>query len=222
MPGPEQQMLLEQFSLAGLGMPMPDGGPSFATPIGNVTGKPEIYEPLLRMLEVGQLNMGDARQSPALAGLAPMELLQAFSLLIAGGYAHPILPDGGTAAGRDACRGLNLAIGRAIANAVDLTRLASPVIGTAVGGDLLETLVVTEMLAGKSANVTELTTEVLAILGRSGRNVQRDGQVVADPADATRIVADAVAAVLERRLPVLQRLGVVSAWGPVSEVRRLR
>ena len=210
VPGPEQQMLLEQLNLAGLGLAVPDDGPTFVTPIGNVTGKPEIYGPLLSMLETRPLNMGDARRAPPLAGLAPVELLQAFSLLIAGGYAHPTLPEGGTAAGRDACRRLNLAIAQAIAHAVDLTRLASPVIGSAVGGDMLESLAVGEMLAGRAENVPELTTRLLEILERSGRNVQRDGQVVTDRADATRIVADGVADVLERRLPVLRRLGVVS------------
>jgi hypothetical protein len=67
-------------------------------------------------------------------------MLQAFSLLIAGGYAHPILPCGGTVAGRDACQRLNLAIADANANAAELPRLASPVIGSVAGGDILETL----------------------------------------------------------------------------------
>ena len=58
----------------------------------------------------------------------------------AGGYAHPILPCGGTVAGRDACQRLNLAIADANANAAELPRLASPVIGSVAGGDILETL----------------------------------------------------------------------------------
>jgi hypothetical protein len=209
MPGPEQQMLLEELTLAGLGVAMPEGGPTFPTPIGSVTGRPEIYAPLIAMLQAGPVSVRDAQRSPAFAGRPLVELLQAFSLLAAGGYAHPILPGGGSPAGRDACRRLNLAIARANANAADLPRLASPVIGSAVGGDSLETLVVGEMLAGKPEDVDALTAELAAVLGRSGRNVQRDGRVVGDPAEARRIVADAVATVVERRLPVLRRLGVL-------------
>jgi hypothetical protein len=119
-----------------------------------------------------------------------------------------MLPEGGSAAGRDACRRLNLAIAHANANAADLPRLASPTIGTAVGGDILETLVVGELLAGKPGDVTELTTGLLVSLGRSGRSIRRDGQAVNDPAETRRIVGDAVATVLEQRLPVLRRLGV--------------
>jgi hypothetical protein len=179
--------------------------------VGNVTGRPEIYQPLLSMLERGQLNVGQALQSPAFAGRPLVEMLQAFSLLIAGGYAHPTLPGCGTPTGRDASRRLNLAIAYANANAAELPRLVSPVIGSGAGGDILETLVVGELLAGKPANLEALTTELLTVLGQSGRNVQREGQPVTDPADRRRIVADAVATILEKRLPALQRLGVLDA-----------
>jgi hypothetical protein len=102
MPGPEQQMRLHELTIAGLGVAMPEAGPTFATPMGNVTGRPEIYRPLLSMLESGQVSVEQATQSPAFVGRPLVELLQAFSLLIAGGYAHPVLPGGGTR--RDAKR----------------------------------------------------------------------------------------------------------------------
>jgi hypothetical protein len=85
------------------------------------------------------------------------------------------------------------------------------VIGSVVGGDILETLVVGELLAGKPADLEALTTELLTVLGRSGRNVQRDGQPVTDTADRGRIMAEAVGTILEKRLPVLRRLGVLEA-----------
>jgi len=209
MPAPEQQMRLHELTIAGLGVAMPEAGPTFATPMGNVTGRPEIYQPLLSMLESQQLSVEQAMQSPALAGRPLVEVLQAFSLLIAGGYAHPILPDGGTAAGRDGCRRLNLAVAQANAQAAELPRLASPVLGSVVGGDILETLVAGELLAGKPADIEALTSGMLAVLDRSGRNVQRDGQPVADPTDRRRIVAEAVTAMLEKRLPILRQLGVL-------------
>jgi SAM-dependent methyltransferase len=215
MPAPEQQMRLRELTVAGLGVAMPEAGPVFATPIGNVTGRPEIYQPLLSMLENGQVSVGQALQAPAFAGRPLLELLQAFSLLIAGGYAHPILPCGGTVAGRDACQRLNLAIADANAHAAELPRLASPVIGSAVGGDILETLVAGELLAGKPEDLEALITELLAVLDRSGRNVQREGQPVTDPADRRHVVAQAAATILEKRLPVLRRLGVLEAQASV-------
>jgi len=209
MPLPEQQTLLEDMTLIWLGAQVPEGGPTFSTPVGTVSGRSEIYQPLLAMLEAAPLNVRQARQSVAFVGRPLVELMQAVTLLVAGGYAHPLLPNGGSAAGHEAARRLNLAIARANANAADLTRLAAPAIGSAIGVDILESLLVGELLGGKPADAGALVGELVAILGRSGRSVQRDGQPITDPAETLRIVSEAVVGLLERRGPLLRRLGVM-------------
>ena len=196
------------MALAGMGMAVPEGGPTFATPIGNVTGRPEVYQPLLSMLDAGRLSVRQARESPAFAGRPLVELMQAFTLLVAGGYAHPMLPDGGTTAGHEAARRLNLAIARANANGADLPRLAAPAIGSAVGADVLETLLVGRLLAGKPADVGALAGELMGVLTRGGRSVQRDGKPVPDVAETLVIVTEAVQSLIEKRLPILRRNGV--------------
>ncbi len=209
MPAAEQQMQLENLTLAGMGMAAPEGGITFATPIGSVTGRPEVYEPLLSMLEAGTLSVRQAREAPAFAGRALVELMQAFTLLVAAGYAHPMLPGGGAAAGHEAARRLNLAIAQANADAADLPRLAAPAIGSSIGADILETLLVGELLAGKPADVGALAAQLVGLLGRSGRSVQRDGKPVSDASETTQIVTEAVVGLLERRVPLLRRLGVL-------------
>ena len=161
------------------------------------------------MLEDGPLSIKIAREAPAFAGRPLVELMQAFALLVSGGYAHPMLPEGGTAAGQATVRRLNLTIARANGDAAELPRLAAPAIGSAVGVDMLETMVVGELLAGRPADVDPLAAEVLAVLVRSGRNVQRDGKPVTDQLEARQIVADAIRTMIERRFPVLRRLGVL-------------
>jgi len=52
-------------------------------------------------------------------------------------------------------------------------------------------------------------TALLGLLARSGRSVQRDGKAVSDPAETLRIVTEAVTNMLERRVPVLRRLGIL-------------
>jgi SAM-dependent methyltransferase len=211
MPPAEQQAHVEAVTLAGLGRQVPEGGITFATPIGNVTGLPAVYEPLLAVLETGgTLSIGGARQAPALATRSLLELMQAFTLLVAGGYAHPTVPDGGAADARDASRRLNQAIAAANRNGADLTQLAAPLLGSAFPSEPLETLVVGELLAGRPADVPSLAAELLAALGRTGRGVQRDGQPVTDPVEATRIMSEAITNILERRVPLLRRLGVVA------------
>jgi SAM-dependent methyltransferase len=209
MPAAEQQGLTEALTVAGLGMAVPEDGPTFATPIGNVAGRPEIYQPLLAMIDEGPLSIRTVREAPAFAGRPLVELMQAFALLVSGGYAHPMLPEGGTAAGRGAARRLNQAVARANADAADLPRLAAPAIGSAVGVDMLETMVVGALLAGRAADVDPLATEVLAVLARSGRSVQQDGKAVTDPVEARQIISDAIRTMIEKRFPVLRRLGVL-------------
>ena len=52
------------MTLVGLGMPVPEAGATFATPIGTVTGRPEVYQPLLRLLDAGPLSVRQARAPP--------------------------------------------------------------------------------------------------------------------------------------------------------------
>jgi hypothetical protein len=210
MPVAEQQASMEALVIAGLGLPVPEAGPTFATPIGSVTGRPEVYQPLLAMLEEGPISIRAVRESPAFAARPLVELIQAVTLLVSGGYAHPMLPEGGTAAGRAAASRLNQAIALANANAAELPRLAAPAIGSAVGTDVLETMVVGELLAGRPADVEPLATHVLTVLARSGRSMQREGKAVTDPADARQIVCDAIRTMMEKRVPLLRRLGVLA------------
>ena len=209
MPVPEQQSLLEAIMLVGLGQAVPEGGPTFSTPMGNVTGRPDIYQPLLDMLDGGSISVRRVRESPVFAERTLMELMQAFTLLVAGGYAHPMLPGGGSAAGREASRRVNQVIARANSDAADLPRLVAPAIGSAIGVDVLDTLLVGALLAGEAADVDPLADQVQMVLERSGRSVQRDGKPVTDAVEARRIVTDAVRSVLEKRVPVLRRLGVL-------------
>jgi SAM-dependent methyltransferase len=211
MPAVEQQVLLDDLTLIGLGTPVPESGPTFVTPIGSVTGRPDVYEPLLSLLSTRPLSIREARQSPAFASRPLVELMQACTLLVAGGYAHPSLPDGMMSAGKETAWRLNLVIAGANARGAELPRLAAPAIGSAISADILETLLVGELLAGKPARINSLATELVHLLGGSGRSVQRDGRAITDPAETLQIVTEAVALILERRLPRLRQLGVAPA-----------
>ena len=210
MPPAEQQATLEAMTLISLGLTVPEGGATFATPIGQVTGRPEVYNPLFEQLAQGPVNLRQMRESAALGSRPLIELLQALTLLVSGGYAHPMLPEAVVASGGPAARALNGVIARANMSGTDLPRLVAPVIGSVMQADVLETMVVGEIMSGQPPEVDPLATEVLALLARSGRNVQREGKPVTDPAEARGIVANVIRNTLERRLPVFRSLGVVA------------
>lgn len=208
IPPPEQQALLDELTLIWTGQTAGEQV-TVNTPIGPVTGRPEIYRPLLARLEAGPLSLREARTADGFAGRSLVELLHVVTLLIAGSFAHPALPGGMSAATRDSTARLNAALAALNANGGDMPRLAAPGIGSAMNVDMLESLAVGEILAGIPAELDPLTDRVIALLAQGNRSLQRDGQVVTDPVQAREIVAGALRNILERRLPVLRSQGVV-------------
>jgi SAM-dependent methyltransferase len=182
---------------------------TIATPLGSVTGRPEIYRPLLAMLEAGPISVREMHATEPFAQRPMLELLQAVALLVSGGYAHPALPGGDSAQAQAASASMNRAVAAMNAVGGDLPRLVAPATGSALTVDLLETLVVGELLAGKPAELAPLVTTTLDLLGQSGRSVQREGHPVTDPGEARTIVTTVLRTMLDRRVPLLRRLGVL-------------
>ncbi len=205
----EHQQLLQDLTIAWTGQ-APGEQVTISTPLGQLTGRPEIYRPLLAMLEAGPVSVRAAAASQPFAGRSVLELLQAMTLLIAGGFAHPVLPGSDAPASRESAARLNSAIAHMNGHGGDLGRLVLPTLGSAMNVDLLETLAIGELLAGRPSDIPSLTTAVAAGLARSGRSVQREGQVVTDPAQTREIIGGVLQNLLERRIPILRSLGVVA------------
>jgi len=96
----------------------------------------------------------------------------------------------------------------------ELQRLAVPLIGSALQVDLLETLMLGDLLSGLPPTLPNLTLAVTSGLERSGRNMQRDGKSVTDPAETRAMAADIAERFLNRRVPLLQMLGVLEPPPP--------
>ena len=208
----EHMALLDDVALVALGPPGEEEI-KFPSSIGQVIGRREIYAPLLERLSHGPLSLREARAMPQFAGSAVTELLQAATLLVSGGYAHPLLPavdgDAGEAA-LAAGRRLNVVIARMNADGGAIAHLCAPLAGTAIPADLVETLAVGEILAGRPAEREQITDTVAAALARTGRHVQADGKPVIDAAEARRVISTAVEAALGPRAPLHRRLGILT------------
>jgi SAM-dependent methyltransferase len=202
----EQAALLDAVQFTRIAA-LPDGDISFTTAAGTVTGRPDIYQPLLALFGDGPVTLRSARHVEVLAGRAAGELLQALVLLVAGGYIHPILPD--PAAGQATARALNRAIARANADGVDMPRLAAPAVGSVISTDALETVVIGQLLDGAVPDASALVEHVFELLRRTGRDLRRAGEVVQDPVEARRQIAEAIHTMLGPRATLLRALGVL-------------
>lgn len=209
MAAAEHQQMLLDLTIGWTGLTAGEQV-TIATPLGQLTGRPEIYRPLLAMLEAGPVSIRSAIGSQPLGGLSVQEVLQAVTLLIAGGFAHPLLPGGNGSVARASATRLNAAIAHLNAHGGDLGRVVLPALGSAMNVDMLESLAIGEIIAGHPVDLPSLTTAVAAGLARGGRSVQRDGQVVTDPAQAREIITTVLRTMLETRLPVLRSLGAVA------------
>jgi hypothetical protein len=178
---------------------------TFQTALGTVTGRPEIYKPLFDLLQEGVLPLLRARTAAPFDARPSFELLQAISLMIAGGYVHPAMPGGVTEAARCAVLNLNRTIAGENGRGADIPRLAAPLIGSAIQVDLMETLLFEAFVSGQ-CSARELTDAVHAGLQRTGRRLQQEGKPVTDTSEINRMAADLAQRFLERRVPVLKAL----------------
>jgi SAM-dependent methyltransferase len=206
--GPEHLRLFDAIELVWTGR-VPEEAIQLATPLGQMTGLPEIYGPLMTMFMTDTQTIGNLRRSDSFATRPVAELSQAVMLLIASGYVHPGLPAAVRMNARTGTVRLNAAICAMIADGGEIARLAAATIGSEVVVDALEAAVVREKLSGRSMEIDELTDRVLAALAHAGRTVQRDGKTVQDATEARGLVRESVVGMVERRLPGLTRLGVV-------------
>lgn len=208
IPSGEHRAMLDAITIAATGQPAAEPI-TFNTSIGTISGRPETYQPIQQQLRQGPVTAGALQASAPFTGKPPVEVLQAVSLMVGGGYAHPVLPDGESQAVRQSAQRLNRAVAAVNANGGELPRIAVPLFGSSLQVDLVETLLLGEVLAGKPAEAEPLATDLLGLLAHGGRTMQRDGNPVTDPAEARGMAADLVRNFLDSRLPLLRGLGVV-------------
>lgn len=71
-------------------LPLPAGEIKFRTSIGEFAAKDSVYRPLLEHMSKAPLSFTQAAAHPSFSNHPLTEVAQAFVLLIAGGYAHPV------------------------------------------------------------------------------------------------------------------------------------
>jgi SAM-dependent methyltransferase len=206
----EHMELLERIVIAGTGRER-EQDIQIATGIGHVTPKPEIYAPVLRRLAEGPLDMGELRAMPQLRDHPMSEALQVVAFLTAGGLAHPAsveAPDPATVA---ACARFNRQIGLDNRRGGAGHFLAAPRIATGLSADPVETMLLDELEPVGARDIPALVERVLAILARSGRSVMKDGVVVPDPVAARASMTETVTRIVNERVPLFRRLGILAA-----------
>ncbi len=205
----EQREMLDELTLVGTGR---EGEANIQIPtgIGQLGLRMEIYAPILARLAEGPMSVRELRQTPVLSQQPLSETLQAAAFLMAGGLAHPVVKPVPDPAAVASARALNAVIGAVNASGGALGVLASPVTGSGFSVDFVETVMLPEVLAGRS-ETQHLVDHILGRLAATGRSVVREGKPVTDPAAARTEITGTVNRLLGERMALYRRLGVVPA-----------
>ncbi len=169
-----------------------------------------LYAPIVQALAAGDggpRSIAELFTDAAVARLPPGLVLDAITVLVGSGRAHPAQSDDASAAARPACRRLNAHLAERARTSGEVRFLASPVIGAGVRVPRLEQLLLAAR-AGSGGGPEAWAGEVDAVFAEQGLAVLKDGRPL-DSAAETRAELIRLARAFEaRRLPLLIRLGV--------------
>jgi len=167
------------------------------------------YGALLERLAAGPATIGELRRDAALANWVDPGVAEAATLLIDAGYVMPVLPEPPGIAAIQATARLNAVHALQLEQGHDRPFIAYPVLGAALLADELEVLGADTLQSGVAAEERRLTDAVLARLTRGGRQLNRLGEPVTDPAAVREIVSGQMREMLEHRVAARRRLGAV-------------
>jgi SAM-dependent methyltransferase len=169
-----------------------------------------LYAPIIGALAAGDggpKTIAELFGDAAVARLPPGLVLDAITVLVGSGRAHPAQSDDAIAAARPACRRLNAHLCERARTRGEARHLASPVIGAGARVSRLEQLFLAAR-AGSDGGPGAWAIEVDTVFAREGLAVVKDGRPLETEAETraelTRLARDFEA----RRLPLLIRLGV--------------
>jgi SAM-dependent methyltransferase len=176
---------------------------AFDTALGTIQLRPDMYRPVIEVLDRGPTTVRELVASPPAAKLEWNGLLDAIKVLVGRGDLQPALPAEGDAGRAAAARGFNAAVTTLAKESADLGYLASPVTGGGVRVDRLTQLYLQAKREGGGDPVAALA----AMAARSGGIVDKaDSKLGSD--EIRTALAERVTRIERRTIPLLQRLGI--------------
>jgi SAM-dependent methyltransferase len=176
---------------------------TFETALGTIQLRPDMYKPVIEVLDRGPMTVRELVASPPAARLEWSGLLDAIKVLVGRGDLQPALPVENEAERAESVGRFNAAVTALAKDSEDLGYLASPVTGGGVRVDRLTQLYLQAKRDGGGDPVATLA----AIAERGGGIVDKNDNKLA-PEEARAALADRVARMERRTIPLLGRLGV--------------
>lgn len=169
----------------------------------------ELYAPLVEAMDRagGPATLGSLFADPAVASLPPALVLDALTVLIALGKAHPAHDAARAGAVAEACRKLNAAFCTRARQTAEVKHLAAPALGSGIPATRLDQLFL-EARGRLGEAPAAWAREVETLFAEQDLAVVKDGRPLGDPAESLAELERLAGAFASDRLPSLRRLGV--------------
>jgi SAM-dependent methyltransferase len=175
---------------------------TFDTALGTIQLRPDMYKPVIEVLERGPMTVRELVASPPAARLEWSGLLDAVRVLVGRGDLQPALPTENEAERAASARRFNAAVTARAKDSDDLSYLASPVTGGGIRVDRL-----TQLYLQAKRDGGDPVTTLAAIAERAGGIVDGNDDRLS-PEQARAALAERATRIEQRALPLLARLGI--------------
>lgn len=198
----ERRRMLSGLSFA-LAVPRARVTLKFSCPLGELTGKDELYLPIVDRLAQDHARFDDLLALPAFGAEQLDALLDCLILLVHSGQVLPLI-DAPTPNGEPAIR-FNRMVVDSLRSGRIYQHLASPVVRTGLPVPDFGLLALSALFEGKDGG--SAGRHALPILKALGRRPQKDGRRLDDDGEAEAYLSEQIARVLADYVPLWRRLG---------------
>lgn len=199
---------LEQIGIALL-VPRHKVNLKMKLPIGEISGKEELYVPILDALAQRPHGISELLALPAFKSAGLANTMQVLTVLAASSQAS-IYVVGNTAPASKPSLAMNRALAKRIRYGEDLQVLVSPLLANGVPASTVELLFYHLWSCGEPLNdVPALAQKAWAIMAAQGRRMVKGGAPIVSDEDNIAEMIVVIEQVLKEKLPLWRQLGIV-------------
>ena len=207
MTAAEHRRILSEFRFA-LTVPRNTMTFKFLTPVGEVMGIPQIYEPVADLLANKIAGFDELLAMPSLGNAKLGNLLDCLTMLVASGRVLPIVSTSAPVDVGPAQRFNKLIVEKGRAGRT-YRHLAAPVAGTGVAASDLALLVLLALFDGRGDDAAMAAKHALAHLKTVGKLPMRDGKLLTEETEGLRFLEESFHPIIQDVIPLWRRLGVL-------------
>jgi len=179
----------------------------FFTPFGQLTGKPELYAPLVDALSQGPKSFAELLSLSGFGDGQTDALRECMILLVHSGQVMPVVHP--AAADVDPARRFNRMVVDAAREGRTYDCLASPVTRAGIPVTEFGLLALVAVFDGKAQDHVEAARHGLSILARRDQRPRHGGQPIEDDQEAIEFLAEHMRPILHEAIPLWRRLGAL-------------